>query len=64
MRHISTIFAGALIAAAIMVTNHWEVVPMPAVSNGVSMALRVDRWTGVVRICLTSSDSDYLACAK
>lgn len=64
MRHVSIIFAGAMIAAAIMITNHWTIVPMPAVTNGVSMALQVDRWTGTARVCLTRADSDFLACPK
>jgi hypothetical protein len=64
MRSISIIIAGALIATAIVLTNRWELIPMPAVSNGVSMALLLDRWTGVVRVCLAVPDVRDLACAK
>ena len=64
MRHVSIIIAGALIATAIMLTNRWEIVPMPVVTNGVAMALRVDRWTGVARTCLTEASANELACPK
>ena len=47
-----------------MLTNRWEIVPMPVVTNGVGMALQVDRWTGTVRTCLTKSSANELACPK
>lgn len=64
MRNICIIIAGGLIAAAIMLTNRWEIVPMPVVTDGVSMALRVDRWTGAVRTCLTEASANELVCPK
>jgi hypothetical protein len=51
---IATIIAGALIgvliAAAIMLTNHWALVVDPDTS-GPTTALRLNRWTGTVVIC-------------
>jgi hypothetical protein len=44
------IAAGAvLIAAAIMVTNHWSI---NTPSDGVVTAARLNRWTGEIDICL------------
>jgi hypothetical protein len=44
---MSIIIAGALIAAAILMTNHWEIVP-----TGFT-ALRLNRWSGSVVACRT-----------
>lgn len=52
MRNLSIILAGALIAAAIMITHHWRIIPLGAVNNGISAALRVDQWTGDARVAL------------
>jgi hypothetical protein len=49
MQAAATVIAGGLIAAAIVLTNHWSVVVLdrtPPLS-----ALRLDRWTGAVVVC-------------
>jgi hypothetical protein len=38
----------AVIAAAILVTNHWQVVP----TQESLVALRLNRWTGLVEVCM------------
>jgi hypothetical protein len=48
---LSVIIAGALIAVAILLTNRWEMAP---VAQGASVALRLDRWTGSINVCLLS----------
>jgi len=45
---VAIIIAGALIAAAIMVTNHWQIVS-PA-------TVKLDRWTGDAYLCGANSD--------
>jgi hypothetical protein len=43
------IIAGALIAAAIALTNHWDILGNP---DGSPLTLvRLDRWTGKVVLC-------------
>ena len=46
---IAIIIAGALIAAAIALTNHWALVQTG--DPGSSLLVRLNRWTGVVVIC-------------
>lgn len=43
----SIIIGAALIAAAILVTNHWAIVSAP---NGL-IAARLNRWTGSIEVC-------------
>jgi hypothetical protein len=45
---LSLIVAGALIAAAILIANRWEIAISP---RGVATVVRLDRWTGRVNIC-------------
>jgi hypothetical protein len=45
---IAIIIAGALIAAAIMVTNHWT---LYTAGNDFVSFLRLNRWTGSIVVC-------------
>jgi hypothetical protein len=47
------IIAGALIAAAIVFTNHWEVV---------TGGMRMNRWTGTIIVCNWVRNGDELKC--
>jgi hypothetical protein len=38
----------ALIAAAILITNHWEIVLQP---NDLFRMVRLNRWTGAADVC-------------
>lgn len=49
---LAVIAAGAAVAAAIAVTNRWEVVAAPP--GAVFSTVRVDRWTGKMQICTIS----------
>ena len=44
----SIILAGALIAASILLTNHWELTNSPMGIEGVG---RLNRWTGTIEVC-------------
>jgi hypothetical protein len=45
---VSILVAGALIALAILLTNHWDI-NTPTGSNLTMM--RLNRWTGAIEIC-------------
>jgi hypothetical protein len=45
---ISIIVGAIVIAAAILVTNHWEIV---STSGGLLVVDRLNRWTGSIEIC-------------
>jgi hypothetical protein len=45
---IAIVVGTAVIAAAILVTNHWQVVP----TQESLVALRLNRWTGLVEVCM------------
>lgn len=49
----AVIIAGALIAAAIALTNHWSLIGDPSSPGNRegTMLARLDRWTGSVVIC-------------
>jgi hypothetical protein len=49
------IAAGAvLIALAILITNHWQ---FAISSSGYGVALRLNRWTGTISICVVDPNS-------
>jgi len=51
----AAIIAGAiLIAAAILMTNHWH---FAISSSGYGVALRLNRWTGTISICVVDAGS-------
>jgi hypothetical protein len=47
---VAIIIAGALIAAAIALTNHWALVAVRAESG--DLILRLNRWTGNIVNCV------------
>jgi hypothetical protein len=51
-QQISTIIAGALIAAAIALTNHWAYVE----------GALLNRWTGTVFICIPNKATLEMSC--
>jgi len=48
----SILLAALLIAAAITVSNRWEII-----TNRDGLVLRLDRWTGAIWACAVDSDS-------
>jgi hypothetical protein len=50
---IATVIGGALIAAAILITNHWELGGNP----NLELTLRLNRWNGAVEICSVDAKS-------
>jgi hypothetical protein len=46
---VAIVIAGALIAAAIALTNHWSLIGDPG-SSPLTL-VRLDRWTGTVVMC-------------
>ena len=48
-RNITIVVGAGLIALAIMVTNHWEIIPGGA--NSIAATIRLNRWTGSIDIC-------------
>ena len=59
--HASTavMVAGAMVAAAIMVADHWQAIGFPG--GGVLM---LDRWTGKLTLCQAANDGAPLAAGK
>jgi hypothetical protein len=53
-RGLAIIGAGALIAAAILITNHWSVVFNP---GDLVQMVRFNRWTGAAEICWIEPDT-------
>ena len=51
-QQIATIIAGALIAAAIALTNHWEL----------QGGLLLNRWTGTVFLCSPNAATREMSC--
>jgi hypothetical protein len=68
-RSIAIVVGAGLIAAAILVTNHWTI---NTTSDGLTAAARLNRWTGAIELCAvdvsTLSGSDVrgakLECTK
>jgi hypothetical protein len=68
-RNISIVVAGALIAAAILIVNHWTINTQ---ADNLVAAARLNRWTGEIELCpldvKTLSGSDVrggkLECSK
>ena len=50
---IAIIVGAALIAAAILLTNHWQMQP----AGGGTDALRLNRWTGTIDLCMLDPKS-------
>jgi hypothetical protein len=51
----AAIIAGAIvIALAILITNHWQ---FAISSSGYGVALRLNRWTGAISVCLVDPNS-------
>ena len=48
-RNIAIVTGAGLIALAIMVTNHWEIIPGGA--NSIAATIRLNRWTGSIDVC-------------
>jgi hypothetical protein len=42
--------AATIIAAAILFTNHWEII-QSTLSPGIVVTMRLDRWTGSISLC-------------
>lgn len=55
MKPLSLGVVGGAIVIAILVTSRWEIVSSPG--NPSPYAFRLDRWTGQVTYCRTSSDA-------
>jgi hypothetical protein len=47
---MAIVIAGALIAAAIMLTNHW---------TAINSQFLLNRWTGTITYCSTPSSENY-----
>ena len=56
---IAIVVAGAMIAAAILVTNHWT---LHTGASDFTTAVRLNKWTGAIDICFLNPNS--LAGAK
>jgi hypothetical protein len=51
----AAIIAGAMvIALAILIANHWQ---FAISSSGYGVALRLNRWTGTISVCLVAPNS-------
>jgi len=51
---IAIVVGSALIAAAILITNHWQ---LQRAANDATGAIRLNRWTGKVEICVIEAKS-------
>lgn len=49
---LATASAGAAVAAALLVMNHWQIVAAP------TAVLRLNQWTGTVAICALTEDPE------
>jgi hypothetical protein len=52
---IAIVIGAGLIALAILVTNHWAI--MPGGSNSIAATIRLNRWTGAIDVCSISAKS-------
>ena len=52
---VATIVGAGLIALAILVTNHWEIIP--GGPNSIAATIRLNRWTGAIDVCSISAKS-------
>jgi hypothetical protein len=50
---VAIIVGAALVSVAIIVTNHWQLQG----SNDATMALRLNRWTGEIHMCMLDPKS-------
>jgi hypothetical protein len=53
-RNIAIVVGAALIALAIMVTNHWTI---NTPSDNLMAAARLNRWTGAIDLCAVDLNS-------
>jgi hypothetical protein len=54
-QNIAIVVGAGLIALAIMVTNHWAIIPGGA--NSIAATIRLDRWTGSIDVCSLNAKS-------
>jgi hypothetical protein len=52
---VATIVGAGLIALAILVTNHWEIIP--GGPNSIAATIRLNRRTGAIDVCSISAKS-------
>ena len=45
----SIIAAGVLVAAAVLITNHWQITLL---NPSIPTVVRLDRWSGVIDVCV------------
>ena len=56
MGQVAAIIIGTgLIALAIMLTNHWTIIP--GGPNSIAATMRLNRWTGAIEVCSVSAKS-------
>ena len=48
-RSIAIVVAGGVIALAILISNHWMIIP--GGSNSIAATIRLNRWTGAIEVC-------------
>jgi hypothetical protein len=54
-RNVAIVVGAGLIALAIMVTNHWAIIP--GGSNSIAATIRLNRWTGSIDVCSLNAKS-------
>ena len=54
-RNIAIVIGAALIAGAILITNHWMIIP--GGSNSIAATVRLNRWTGSIDVCSLNAKS-------
>jgi hypothetical protein len=54
-QNISVVVGAGLIAMAIMVTNHWAIIP--GGQNSIAATIRLNRWTGSIDVCSLDAKS-------
>jgi hypothetical protein len=60
-RSVAIVIAGMSVAAAIMVSNHWQITLHGQQSL---VAARLDRWTGKVELCAVDIKNPLAATAR
>jgi hypothetical protein len=54
-RNIAIVVGAVLIALAVLVTNHWTIIPGGA--NSIAATIRLNRWTGSIDVCSLNAKS-------
>jgi hypothetical protein len=54
-QNIAVVAGAGLIAMAIMVTNHWAIIP--GGQNSIAATIRLNRWTGSIDVCSLDAKS-------